>query len=97
VRLAEVAIPERMADAVAAFDLNYRTMAAAVLALTPGCVVDATGAEGSGLAVLAVSPQVRAEVVHRRIISCGPLRIKSGSTSLSPLNGSVHGRFAGSR
>ena len=64
-RFAEVAIPERMADAVGAFDLNGRSMATAELALTLGLVVDAAGANASGLAVFTASPQVRAEVVHK--------------------------------
>ncbi|HKD42935.1 MAG TPA: hypothetical protein VKB87_21800, partial [Myxococcaceae bacterium] len=34
----------------------------------------------AGLAVEAVSPQVRAEVGHAKIIGRGPSRIKSGST-----------------
>jgi hypothetical protein len=51
VRLAEVAIPERMADAVAAFDPNCRAMRTVVLALTLGLAVDATSADRSGLAV----------------------------------------------
>src|SRR5262249_52455333 len=71
-----------MADAVAASDLNHRGPRAASLTLTPGLVVDAAGADGSGLAVLAVFPQVRAEVVHQRIIGRGSSRIKSGSTSV---------------
>ena len=44
-----------------------------------GVVVDATGANGSGLAFFAVSPQVRAEVVHQRIIGRGSSRIKIGA------------------
>jgi hypothetical protein len=54
-----------MPDAVAAFDLDYCAMAAAELALTLGQVVDAAGADRRGLAVLAVFPQVRAEVGHQ--------------------------------
>jgi hypothetical protein len=78
---AKVAIPERVADAVAAFDLNCRAMVTTMLALTSGCVVDAANAEGSGLAILNVFPQVRAEVGHKRIIGRVLERIKSGSTS----------------
>ena len=65
VRFAEVAIPERMADAVAAFDLDHCVLRAAVLALAACLVVDVTGADGSGLAFFAMSPEVRAEVGHR--------------------------------
>ena len=64
VRLAVVPVPERVADAVAALDLDCRATRAAELALTLGLVVDATGADGSGLAVQAVSPEVGAEVGH---------------------------------
>jgi len=77
VSLAIVAIPERMPDAVAAFDLNCRALAAAEVALTLGRVVDVTGADGGGLAVLAVFPQVRAEVGPKRIIGRRRLRMKS--------------------
>src|SRR5262249_37300349 len=39
-RLAEVAMPERMPDAVAAFDLDNGALQTAVLALTPSRVLD---------------------------------------------------------
>jgi hypothetical protein len=53
-----------MADAVAAFDLDHCALRAAVLALAAGLIVDVTGADRSGLALFAVPPEVRAEVVH---------------------------------
>jgi hypothetical protein len=72
-----VAIPERMADAVAVFDLDNRESHAPASALASRCVVDVSGADGSGLAVFATPPQVRAEVGLKRIIGCGRSRIKS--------------------
>ena len=70
----------RLADAVATLDLNYRSMPAAVLALTAGLILDATGANRCGLAVIAAPPQIGAEVGHQRFIGRGRLRIKSGSS-----------------
>ena len=64
-RFAEVPVPERMADAVTAFDLNHCALRAAVRALAAGLVVDVTGADRSGLAVFAIPPEIRAEIGHR--------------------------------
>ena len=86
--LTVVPVPERVADSVAAFDLNCRRAAAALLALTLGLVVDAASADRSGLAFFAVSPEVRAEVVQKRlsvVVDCGSKA--AGTGGLSGLGG----------
>ena len=96
VSLAIVMIPERMPNAVAAFDLDHRALRAVAPALASALVANTASTYRRGLAVFAVSPQVGAEVGHQRTIGRSSSRIKSGSKSVSSLNGSMHRRFAGS-
>jgi hypothetical protein len=93
VRLAIIAIPKRMPDAVAALDLNYCALLATLLTLTAGLVVDAPRANRRSLAFFAVPPQVGAEVGHVWIVSRGPSRIKRTKYSVSPWNRSIRCRL----
>lgn len=71
-----------MSDVVAALDLDNRSFRAVATTLASPLIVDATDADRCGLAFFPTLLNVRAEVVHQRIIGRGWSRIKSGSTSV---------------
>src|SRR5262249_17362911 len=79
---------------VAAFYLDSGALAAAVLALTPSCVVDRRGSKR--VLPSRLCPHRFAPRLATRKLSAAVHRGSKAEAPVSLLNGSIHGRFAGS-
>ncbi|MGO9607053.1 MAG: hypothetical protein ACLQAT_27290 [Candidatus Binataceae bacterium] len=65
VRLAVVAIQDRMTDSIPTLDAHHRALRAPALTLAAGSVLERDQPDCSGLAVVGMLPELSAEVSHQ--------------------------------